>query len=346
MNAHRRGQELRLRVVPALRAVGGGGRRARWSDMASTGWSSRTCATRCPTSAVVQEPPGPPYERPAVPRGAAAAGPQGLRGHRRVLPARRARGPARPAPGRRRAVGPWSGSAGTWASARRARPTWRERAAIMEEVVSTLEPDGIFLVLHPLPGLLGAVDAGDAAVRDRRVLLLRAVPGALRRGDGARAAGRAHRGAERGHPARAARRLDGLEVRRHRRGHRDAARRGAARCGPGVEVLHQRRGPGAADYGNAVSEVLGQSPEAIGARGRPRRADVLPPDPAARARALDHVADAEVAAADGHDAAGLPPGQGRLPGAAVRGRAAATRHPASRSTRHRCARWPTRPRTA
>ena len=185
----------------------------------------------------------PAVRGPALPRGAAAAGSQGLRGHGGVLPARGLAGSAGPAAGRclgsghaalRLVRGPLPHERGLPRGAGGGHGGGRRDARAGRRLP----------VVHPLPRLLGAVDAGDAAGGHRRVLLLRALPGALRGGDGAPAAGRADGRSGRAIILRrAAGRVDGLEVQRHRRGDRDAGDRGTAGAAR-RRGAHQRRGPG------------------------------------------------------------------------------------------------------
>ena len=138
-----------------------------------------------------------------------------------------------------------------------------ERAAVMEEVVSTLEPDGIFLSFIRFPGFwelwmpeTPRAEIAEYCFCDRCLARFAIETGhALPEGPTAQ---------------RSAILLGELrdEWTAWKCGViagvigtlRDAARR----VRPGIEVLINGVALGQVDYGNAVSEVLGQAPEAIG----------------------------------------------------------------------------------
>jgi hypothetical protein len=216
-----------------------------------------------PTSAVVQEMPGPPYEDR---RFRAALRAQGLRVFEATAvffrpEAWEAHPDLRPVDSHGRVMQRFGWYVGLCPTSE---AYVAERAAVMEEVVEALEPDGVFLSFIRFPGFwelwmpeTPRADLVEYCFCDRCLARFSAATGQeLPAGSTAR---------------RAAVILNEL---------RDewtawkcsvianvVATLGTAarRVRPGVEVLINGVALGREDYGNAVSEVLGQSPEAIGA---------------------------------------------------------------------------------
>lgn len=215
-----------------------------------------------PSSAVIQEMPGPPYDDRRF-RGALRD--QGLKVFEATAvffrpEAYAAHPDLRPMDAAGRTMEPYGWYVGLCPTSE---SYLAERAAVMEEVVSSLEPDGVFLAFIRFPGFweLWMPETPRAAIAEycfceRCLTRFSSETG--------------HQLPEGSTAVRSTLILNEL---------REAwtawkcgivagviGRLGAAarRARPGVEVLINGVALGRADYGNAVSEVLGQSPEAIG----------------------------------------------------------------------------------
>jgi hypothetical protein len=216
-----------------------------------------------PTSAVVQEMPGPPYEDRRFRDALRQAGIRIFEATAVFFrpSAYEAHPDLRPVDALGHVMEPFGWYVGLCPTS----PTYlAERADVMEEVVSALEPDGVFLSFIRFPGFwelwmpeTRREDILEYCFCDRCLGLFSQASG-LDLGTGSTAERSAVILGElrdewtdwkTGVIAGVIRTLG------------DAARRAR----PGVEVLINGVALGRGDYGNAVSEVLGQSPEAIGA---------------------------------------------------------------------------------
>jgi hypothetical protein len=215
-----------------------------------------------PTSAVIQERPGPPYEDR---RFREALKQQGLRVFEATAvffrpEAYEARPDLRPVDATGRVMERFGWYVGLCPT----NPAYlAERAAVMEEVVSTLEPDGVFLSFIRFPGFweLWMPETRREDIVEycfcERCLRLFSESSGQDLGGGSTA--------ERSAILRGELRDEWTAwkcgVIRDVIGTLGGA---ARRARPGVEVLINGVALGRGDYGNAVSEVLGQSVESIG----------------------------------------------------------------------------------
>lgn len=215
-----------------------------------------------PTTAVVQEMPGPPYEDRRLRDSLRQAGLKVFEATAVFFrpDAYAARPDLRPVDASGRTMQRFGWYVGLCPTS----PSYlAERAAVMEEVVSTLEPDGVFLSFIRFPGFwelwmpeTPRAEIAEYCFCERCLRRFREETGhSLPAGTTAE---------------RSAVILNELRdvwtawkcgvIAEVIRTLRDAARRAR----PGTEVLINGVALGRGDYGNAVSEVLGQSAEAIG----------------------------------------------------------------------------------